>query len=138
MAIDLGTELQRLAARARARRPGVQHRPAVAQAGDAAAVEEVGVDARDLGRAVGAQAEGAAAQLVDELEGLQIEGVAGAGKKRFDVLEHRRDDQLEAEALRGVEQAASQRFDLAGPCGQDIGNVLRQEPGRGHAKAPGY
>jgi hypothetical protein len=56
----------------------VQHRAAIAQARDAAAIEHVGVDASDLRRAVGAQAEGAAAQLVDQLEGLQVERVTGA------------------------------------------------------------
>jgi hypothetical protein len=50
----------------------VQHRAAVAQAGDAAAVEQVGVDARHLRRGVGAQAQGAARELVDQLEGLQV------------------------------------------------------------------
>ena len=138
VAVDLGAELQRLARRAGAGRPRVQHRPAVAQAGDAGAVEHVGVDARDLRRAVGAQAERAAAQLVDQLEGLQVEGMAGAGKQRFDVLEHRRDHQLEAEAGGCVEQAAPQGFDVPGPRRKDIGDVLRQEPGRGHAKTPRY
>ena len=44
-----------------------------------------------------------------------IKRMAGAGEKRLDVLEQRRDHQLETEALRRVEQAAPQFFDLAGP-----------------------
>ena len=98
----------------------------------------MGIDTGCLRRAVGAQAERAAAHLVDELEGLQIEGVAGAGKQRFDVLEHRRNNQLESVACSSVEEATTQAFDVARPGGQDIGNVLRQEPGRGHAETPGY
>ena len=98
VAVDLGAELQRLARRAGAAGARVQHRPAVAQPGHAAAVQQVRVDARDLRRAVGAQAERAAAQLVDQLEGLQVELVAGARQQRLDVLEQRRHDQLEADS----------------------------------------
>jgi hypothetical protein len=92
--------------------------------------------AGDLRRAVGAQAEGTAAQLVDQLEGLQVELVTGPRQQRLDVLEHRRDDQLEAEAASRIEQAPTQGFDVAGPRRKDIGDVLRQQPGRGHAKTP--
>ena len=132
--VDFGTELKRLARRAAAGRPRVQHGPAIAQAHDAVAVEHVGVDACRLRGAVGAQAEGAAAQLIDKLEGLQVERVSGARQQRLDVLEHRRNHQLEAETGGGVEQSASQRLDLSGPRRKDIGDVLRQEPGRGHGK----
>ena len=136
MAVDLGAELERLAGRTAAGRPGVQHRSAIAQARDVLAIQHVGIDARDLRRAVGAQAERPAAQLVDQLERLQVERVAGARQQRLDVLEHRRDHQLEAEAGGGIEQTAAQRLDVAGPRRKDIGDVLRQEPGRGHAKTP--
>ena len=115
--------------------PGMQHRAAVAQAGDAAAVEQMGIDARDLRRGVGAQAEGAAGQLVDELEGLQIERMAGAGKQRLEVLQQWRDHELEAVAARHVEQPAAQFFDVSGLRRQDIGDVLWQQPSRGHVKA---
>ena len=39
-------------------------------------------------------------QLVDQLEGLQVERLAGAGEQRLDVLEQRRHHQLEAVAAR--------------------------------------
>jgi hypothetical protein len=94
----------------------------------------VGVDARHLRRAVGAQAERAAAQLVDQLEGLQVERMTRAGQQRLDVLEHRRNDELEAEPGRRIEQSAPQELDVAGPGRKDIGDVLRQQPGRRHAK----
>jgi hypothetical protein len=57
MAVDLGADLDRLAGGVQARRAGMQHAAGVAQAGDRIAVQQVGVDARDLGRHVGAQAE---------------------------------------------------------------------------------
>jgi preprotein translocase subunit SecF len=60
MAEDLGTELQRFACGQQARRPGVQHRPAVTQAGDTLAIEQVGVNTRHLRRAVGAHTQHAA------------------------------------------------------------------------------
>ena len=131
VAVDLGAELQRLARRMRAVGPGVQHRAAVAQARHARAVEQVRVDARDLRRGVGAQAHAAAGQLVDQLEGLQVERVAGAGQQRLEVLEQRRHHQLVAVATGGVEQPAAQLFDVPRLGRQDIGDVLRQDPG-GH------
>ena len=73
----------------------------------------------------------AARQLVDQLEGLQVERFAGAGEQRFQVLEQRRHDQLVAIAAGGVEQFASKFFDVAGLGRQHIGNVIRQDPG-GH------
>jgi hypothetical protein len=113
--VDLGPELQRLARRPAASGAGVQHRPAIAEADDTAAIQHVGVDACGLRRAVGAQPERPAAQLIDELESLQIERVTGARQQRLDVLEHRRDHQLEAETAGGIEEAAAQGFDLARP-----------------------
>jgi hypothetical protein len=56
------------------------------------------VDASGLRRGVGAQAQRAAAELIDELEGLQVELMPGAGEQRIQMLEQRRHDQLEATA----------------------------------------
>jgi hypothetical protein len=64
----------------------------------------VGVDARHLRRGVGAQAQGAARELVDQLEGLQAQRLAGAGEQGFEVLQQRRHHQLIAIAARGIEQ----------------------------------
>ena len=137
MAVDLGAELQRLARRMRAGRPRVQHRAAVAQARDALAVEQVRVDARHLRRGVGAHAERAAAELVDQLEGLQVEFAAGARQQRLQVLEQRRHHQLAAVAARHVEQAAAQFLDAPGLGGQHIGDVLGQQPSRRHEERTG-
>jgi hypothetical protein len=51
---------------------GVQHRAAVAQPGDAAAIEQVGVDASHLRRAVSTQTHGTPGELVDQFECLKI------------------------------------------------------------------
>jgi hypothetical protein len=94
-------------------------------------------DARGLRRGVCAQAELAAAHLVDELEGLQVEVAAGARQQRLDMLEQRRHHQLIAVALCAIEQPAPHRLDAAGLRGQHVGDVLRQQPGRHHAKSTG-
>ena len=131
MAVDLGAELQRLARRVRAVGPGVDHRTAVAQPRYACAIEQVGIDARDLWRGVGAQTHAASRQLVDQLEGLQVERFAGTGQEGFEMLEQRRHHQLVAIATGGVEQLASKFFDVARLGRQHIGNVIREDPG-GH------
>ncbi|MPM64978.1 hypothetical protein SDC9_111870 [bioreactor metagenome] len=48
----------------------MQHRAAIAQAGDAPAIQQMSVDTGDLLRGVCAQAERAARELIDELERL--------------------------------------------------------------------
>ncbi len=78
MAVDFGADLQQLAAGQQVGRTGMQHVAAVAQAGDAGAVEQVRVDARDLRGHVGAHAQGAAGQLIDQLAGAQVQIAAGA------------------------------------------------------------
>ena len=131
VAIDLGAELQRLARGMRAIGPRVQHGAAVAKPRDALAIEQVRVDARDLRRGVRAQAHHPPGELVDELEGLQVERLAGAGQQRLQVLQQRRHHQLAAVAARGVEQQAPELLDVPRLRRQDVGDVIRQDPG-GH------
>src|SRR6185312_3196670 len=104
---------------------------AVAQTGNAASIEQVRVDARHLRRGVGAQAHHAPGQLIHQLEGLQAQRLASAGEQRLQVLEQRRHDQLVAIAARRVEQTPAQFFDVSGLGRQNIGDVIRQNPG-GH------
>ncbi len=130
MAVDLGTDLQRLARDVEAARPRMQHRAGVAQARHAGPVQQVGVDAGNLRRNIGAQADRAAGQLIDQLEGLQIQIVAGAGQQRLDVLQHRRHHQLIAVGAEQVEHAAAQLLDLARLGRQHVGNGFRQQPVR--------
>jgi len=79
--IDLATQLQRLAASLRTGGAGVQHRAAVTQPGHAVAVEQVGIDARDLRGGIGADAQCATGELVDELERAQVQRTPGAGQQ---------------------------------------------------------
>jgi hypothetical protein len=67
----------------------------------------MGVDAGDLRRAVGTQAHHAAGELVDQLEGLQIQRLAGAGQQRLQVLQQGRHDQLIAIAAGHVQQVST-------------------------------
>ena len=94
---------------------GVQNAARVAQARDARAVEQVRVDARHLRGDVRAHPQQPARQLIDQLEGLQVQIVAGAGEQRLQILEQRRHHQLVAVRLEQIEHAPAQRFDLAGP-----------------------
>ena len=128
MAINFGTELQGLAGGMGPVGAGVQHRAAIAKTGHAAAIEQVRINAGDLGRGVGAQAQGAARQLIDQLEGLQVQRFAGAGQQRLQVLQQRRHDQLVTVAAGGVQEQAAQFFDVTRLGGQDIGNLIRQLP----------
>ena len=57
MAIDFGAQLQWLAGGVGRLRAGVQHRAAVAKTGNAPAVEQMGIDARNLRRGIGTDAE---------------------------------------------------------------------------------
>jgi hypothetical protein len=94
----------------------------------------VGVDARDLRRRVGTQAQRAAAELIDELEGLEVEFAAGARQQRLEMLEQRRHHQLASVAARGVEQGAPDLLDAPRLGGQDIADMLGQEPRRRHCR----
>ena len=131
MAVDFGAELQRLARGVGSVGTGVQHRTAITQPGHAFAIEQVGVDARHLRRAVGPQPEHAPGQLIDQFERLQIERLAGTGQQGLQMLEQRRHDQLVTVATGRVEQVSPELFDMARLGRQDIGNMIRQDPG-GH------
>jgi hypothetical protein len=92
----------------------------------------MGIDSRDLRRRVSANAQGSAAQLVNEFESSQIEFSARPGEQGIEVFEQRRDHQLEAVRTSDVEQRSAQDLDSSGFDWQNIGNVLGQEPGRRH------
>jgi hypothetical protein len=136
VAVNLRAELHRLARGVRTVGARVQHGAAVAKAGDPPAIEQVGVDARDLRGGVGADAEHAAGQLVDQLEGLQPQRLARPGEQRLQVFQQRRHHQLVTVATRRVQQFAAQFFDVPGLGRQHIGDVIRQDPG-GHGERGG-
>jgi hypothetical protein len=134
MAVELGAELQRLAGRLQARRARVDHGAAIAKPSHAGAVQQVGVNARDLRRRVGAQPERAAAGLVDQLEGAQLELVAGAGEQRLEMLDQRRHHQFVAVGASAVEHRTAQFLEAPRLRRQHVSDVLRQQPGRRHER----
>jgi hypothetical protein len=101
---------------------------AVAQAGGALAIKEMGVNARDLRRRIGAQAKLPPTTLVYELKGAQIHGLTCAREKGLKVLQHGRHDQLVSKGTRAVEEHASQLFNLSCLIGQNIGEVVGKNP----------
>jgi hypothetical protein len=88
----------------------------------------VRVDARDLRRDVRAHAEQAPGQRVDHLERLQLEIASGAGEQRLEVLDQRRLDEAVAVPAEMVEQRAAQRFEPLGLIGEDVLDVLGEDP----------
>jgi hypothetical protein len=80
----------------------VQRGATVAKTGDTSTVKQVRVNASDLWRGVDPEPQSAPRQLIDHLEGLQIERTASARQKRFNVLYQRRDDKLVAKDTRSV------------------------------------
>ena len=130
MAVDFGAELQGLTRRVRTRRSRVHHGATVAETGHALAVEQVGIDAGDLGRGVGAQAQRTARELVHQFEGLEVERLTRAREQRAQVLDQWRHHEFVTISAGSVEQAPTQFLDVPGLGGQDIGDVIRQEPGR--------
>ncbi len=128
MAVEFGTDLQGLARGIEAGRQGVQGAAAVAQPGDTLAVQQMRIDARHLRRDVGAQTHAATGELIDQLEGAQIQIVAAAGKQRFDILKQRGDDEFVAVTGKFVEQAAPQSLDTRRIAWQDVFDRFRQKP----------
>ncbi len=125
---ELGADLHDLARRARARRQRVQHAARIAEPRDARFVEHVRVDARHLRRDVGAHAQHAAGHRVDDLERLQLQVAAGAGGQRVQVLDERRLHQPIAAREEVIEQRATQLLDAQGLVGQQVLDVLGQQP----------
>ena len=124
MSVEFGADLYRLAAGGYGRRHGMQHAVAIAQTGDATVVEQMGINARRLRRDIGTHAHGASGKLIDQLEGTQIEILAGAGQQRLEVFEHRRHDEFEAVTTEMVEQGPAQALDAFGFGRKGIGNVF--------------
>ena len=87
-------------------------------------IEQMGVDACRLRRDVGAHSHAASGNLVDQLEGTQIEIMAGAGQQRLEVLKHRRHDEFEAMTAEVIEQAPTQALDAFGLIRESVGNVF--------------
>jgi hypothetical protein len=109
----------------------MQHRAAIAQPGNTGTVEQVRVDAGHLGRAIGTQAHHAARQLIHQFEGLEVERFAGPREQGLQMLQQWRHHEFVAIATCHVQEVSTYFFDVAGLGRQDIGNVIREDPG-GH------
>ena len=83
------------------------------------------VDAGRLRRHVCAQSQQTPGKLVDQLEGLQVKIMAGAGEQGIQILNKRRLDQLVAPAAVEIQQFTTQLFQLRGLFGQQVFNALR-------------
>jgi hypothetical protein len=129
MAVYFGADLQRLAGSVQSIRTGSQHAAGIAQPGDPAAVEQVCVDPRHLRRNVGTHPQHAPGQLVDQLECLQIEVVAGTRQQGIHVFEQRRHHQLIAVHRKVIQNQPAQALHPERLLGQDILYVFRQQPG---------
>ena len=103
----------------------MQHAVAIAQAGHALVVEQVGVDTRRLRRDVGTYAHRPAGKLIDQLEGAQVQILAGAGQQRLQVFQHRRHDKFETASPEMIQDGTAQLLDASGFRRQGISDVFR-------------
>jgi len=106
----------------------VQHAAGVAQAARAFTAQGVGVDARHLRGDVGTEAHLAPGLRVDDLEGAQIQVLAGAGEQRLQVLDMRGDDELVAPALEQIQHLATRYFDARRFRRQYFFDAIWQQP----------
>ncbi len=88
----------------------------------------MGIDARHLRCHVGAHAHHSAGELIGELEGLQVEIVAGAGEQGLEILDEGRHHQFVAPAGVEIQQAPTQVLDTPGLSGQDFLDAFGQQP----------
>ena len=77
----------------------MQHTARIAVAADTIGGQAVGIDARHLGCDVGADAHGAATELVGDAKGKQVNVCTQADQQGFGEFDQRRDHQLVSPAL---------------------------------------
>ena len=128
VAIKFGTQLEGFPARLHVGGVGVEHPVAVAEAGYARAVQQVGIDPRHLRRHVGAHTQGATSVLIHQLESAQIQLAASTRQQRFQIFDQRRLDQLIAPACVKIKQPTAEGFQSGRLVRQHIGNGFRQQP----------
>ena len=127
---QLGPELHRRPALTYSGTACAQNRTGVTQAHGAGALQSARVDPRHLGCHVSMDAECAATERVDELEGLLIELVTGSGQQRLEVLDDRRVYDVVPPASVEVQKLAAQSFNTSSRRRQNFLNALRQHPQR--------
>ena len=120
MAIDLGADLDGLARAFLAAGTGTQHRGGIAEPVDVTLLQQMRIDARDLGRDVGPDPQALSGELVHQLEGLQVKVAAAADQQRIQIFDERGQYQLEAVATIGVEHRTAQTFEILRRIGQQV------------------
>ena len=128
VAIQLGTDLQRLAGAHQSARLGMQHAAGITQARHALAIEQMRIDTRHLRRDIGAQSQGTPAQLIDQLEAAQIHIIAVIDQQRFGIFQQRRRNQLIAGPAQQIEELRAHPFDAPRLIRQHVLDIFRQQP----------
>ena len=128
VAVELRTHLHRAAAAGDAFRQGVQHRARVAQARGAVAAQPPGVDTGDLRGHVRPDPHHPARELVDQLEGMELQILAGAGQQRLQVLDEGRGDDLVAPEGEQIEQRTPHALQVQRLRRHQLLHALRQQP----------
>ena len=106
----------------------MENRAAITKPGHAMPIQQMGIDARNLWRDIGAKTHGTTRNLIDQLECAQIQITPSAGEQRIDIFEHRRHDEQIAMHSEQFENARSECLDPLGLWGKDVLDVLRQQP----------
>ena len=128
MAVELRPDLHRAAPARDAFRQGVQNGPDVAQARRTGAAQAAGVDAGHLGGHVRADPHHPARQLIDQLEGMKLQILAGARQQRLQVLDERRGDDLVAAAIEQIEQRTPCPLETQRLRRHQLLHAFRQQP----------
>lgn len=110
IAIQLGAQLDRAARGRQGTWLGMQHATGVAQATWPFAAQGMRIDARHLRRDVGTEPHLPARLRVDDLEGTQIQVLAGAGQQGLQVLDMGSHDKLVTPALEQIQHLTTRYF----------------------------
>ena len=128
VAVELGTELRRIAGLQRPFGPCLQHGSEVAQPHRAVAPQLVGIDPCGLGGDIGTHPHQPAAELIRQLEGLEVEIAGCAGEQRIEELDDRRAHQLVTPAVETVQHPPAQALQRPGLRRQHLVDAVREYP----------
>ena len=128
VAVELRPDLHRAAPARDTFGQGVQDRPHVAQPRRTVAARAAGVDAGDLGSHVRADPHHAARELIDQLEGMELEILAGPGQQRLQVLDEGWGDDLVAPATEQVEERTPCELQAQRLGRHELVHAFREQP----------
>ncbi|MOA17263.1 hypothetical protein D3C78_1375150 [compost metagenome] len=106
----------------------MQHATGVAQTARAFTAQGVRIDARDLRGDVSPKAHLPTRLRVDNLEGPQIQVLAGTGEQRFQVLDMRGHDELVTPALEQIQHLTTRDLDARRLRWQYFFDAIWQQP----------